>query len=57
MYIDPELGLFLGMRGHGFMLSQYLAKVYVDKLNGKPVPEYFHRLKFEGDGLLESSFK
>ncbi len=24
--IDPELGLFIGLRGHGFMLSQYLAK-------------------------------
>jgi len=55
--IDPELGLFVGMRGHGFMLSQYLAKVYVDKLNGKPVPEYFEKLALSGPGLSESAFK
>lgn len=57
MYVDPEAGLFLGMRGHGFMLSQYLGKMYVDKLIGKPVPAYFDRLKLHGDGLLESAFK
>jgi glycine/D-amino acid oxidase-like deaminating enzyme len=57
MYIDPELGLFLGLRGHGFMLSQYLAKMYVDKLTGKEIPTYFERLKLQGDGLLESAFK
>lgn len=34
--VDPELGLFVGMRGHGFMLSQYIAKMYVDKLMGRP---------------------
>jgi len=57
MIIDPYHGLFLGLRGQGFMLSQYLAKVYVDKLMGKKVPEYMERLKLEGDGLLEKEFK
>ncbi|MCK4662375.1 MAG: FAD-dependent oxidoreductase [Bacteroidales bacterium] len=57
MFIDPELGLFTGLRGQGFMLGQYLAKLYVDKLTGKQVPEYFDRLKLSGDGLLEKAFK
>ena len=57
MIIDPELGLFLGMRGQGFMLGQYLAKLYVDKLTGKEVPAYFDRLKRSGDGMLEKAFK
>jgi len=57
MIIDPSLGLFLGLRGHGFMLSQYLAKLYTDKLLGKPTPEYFKRLEINGDGLLEQAFK
>jgi glycine/D-amino acid oxidase-like deaminating enzyme len=57
MIIDPELGLFLGLRGQGFMLSQYLAKMYVDKLLGKPAPSYFDRLKMSGDGMLERAFK
>ena len=57
MFIDPEKGLFTGLRGHGFMLSQYLAKMYVDKYVGNEVPEYFGRLKVDGDGLLENSFK
>jgi len=57
MLIDPEHGLFIGLRGQGFMLGQYLAKLYVDKLMGKPVPEYFDRLKMDGDGLLEKAFK
>lgn len=57
MIIDPEAGLFLGMRGQGFMLSQYLAKVYVDKLMGRAVPEYMDRLSFNGPGLLEKAFK
>lgn len=55
--IDPEVGLFIGMRGHGFMLSQYLAKLYVDSLLGRPVPEYFHELSLRGKGLSEDSFK
>lgn len=55
--IDPELGLFVGLRGHGFMLSQYLAKIYVDSLLGKEVPAYFKRLKLSGDGLPEKAFK
>ncbi|MEI7896389.1 MAG: FAD-dependent oxidoreductase [bacterium] len=57
MIIDPQLGLFLGLRGQGFMLGQYLAKIYVDKLLGKPVPAYFDRLELGGDGMLEKAFK
>ena len=57
MYIDPELGLFIGLRGQGFMLGQYLAKLYVDKLTGKETPDYFDRLKLSGDGLLETALK
>jgi glycine/D-amino acid oxidase-like deaminating enzyme/thioredoxin reductase/Fe-S-cluster-containing hydrogenase component 2/bacterioferritin-associated ferredoxin len=57
MIIDPELGLFLGLRGQGFMLSQYLAKLFVDKMLGRPAPEYFDRLKLGGDGMLEKAFK
>jgi hypothetical protein len=57
MIIDTELGLFLGLRGQGFMLGQYLAKMYVDRLCGKKVPDYFDRLKLEGDGLPEKAFK
>ncbi len=57
MVIDPEQGLFLGLRGQGFMLGQYLARLYVDRLTGKEVPDYFRRLKPGGDALLESAFK
>jgi glycine/D-amino acid oxidase-like deaminating enzyme/NADPH-dependent 2,4-dienoyl-CoA reductase/sulfur reductase-like enzyme/Fe-S-cluster-containing hydrogenase component 2 len=57
MYIDPKQGLFLGLRGQGFMLGMELAKMYVDELTGKPVPEYFKRLGLEGDGLPEKAFK
>jgi len=57
MYLDPDLGLFMGLRGQGFMLGQFLAKMYVDKLVGKPVPAYFDRLTMKGDGLLEKAFK
>mgnify|MGYP000898285440 CR=1 FL=1 len=57
MVPDPNLGLFIGMRGQGFMLGQYLAKMYVDKLLGNPVPSYFDRLTMKGDGLLERAFK
>ena len=55
--IDPDLGLFIGLRGHGFMLSQYLAKVYVDAVLGKETPSYLNRLKLSGDGLSETAFK
>ncbi|MEG0796125.1 MAG: FAD-dependent oxidoreductase [Odoribacter sp.] len=55
--IDPELGLFVGMQGHGFMLSQYIARLYVDKLLGRPVPAYFDQLKLNGTGLSEKAFK
>lgn len=57
MILDPDAGLFIGLRGQGFMLGQYLAKLYVDKLVGKPVPAYFDRLTLKGDGLLEKAFK
>lgn len=57
MIIDPELGLFVGLRGQGFMLGQYLAKLYVEKLTGKKVPDYFKRLSISGDALLEKAFK
>ncbi|MFC2128990.1 FAD-dependent oxidoreductase, partial [Bacteroidota bacterium] len=57
MLIDPEHGLFIGLRGQGFMLGMHLAKLYVDKLTGKEVPEYFERLSLKGDGLTEKAFK
>lgn len=55
--IDPELGLFIGLRGHGFMMAQFLAKLYVDKMLGRPVPTYFDALKLSGPGLAEKAFK
>ncbi|MDR1725153.1 MAG: hypothetical protein LBR17_07620, partial [Bacteroidales bacterium] len=55
--IDPENGLFVGLRGHGFMLSQYLAKMYVDKLRGQSVPAYFDKLKLKGEGIAETALK
>jgi glycine/D-amino acid oxidase-like deaminating enzyme len=57
MFIDPEHGLFTGLRGQGFMLGMGLAKMYVDAITGKPVPEYFQRLSITGDGLPEKAFK
>jgi FAD dependent oxidoreductase./Pyridine nucleotide-disulphide oxidoreductase./BFD-like [2Fe-2S] binding domain. len=57
MYVDPANGLLVGLRGHGFMLGQGLAKMYVDALTGKPVPDYFKRLALDGDGLPEKAFK
>jgi len=57
MIIDPKLGLFIGLRGQGFMLGQYLAKLYVDKLLGKETPSYFKELEINGSGLLEKAFK
>lgn len=55
--IDPDAGLFVGMRGHGFMLSQYIARLYVDYLQGKPVPDYFKEMGLKGNGLSETAFK
>jgi glycine/D-amino acid oxidase-like deaminating enzyme len=55
--IDPEVGLLTGLRGHGFMLGQYLAKLYVDKYLGKPVPEYMKDLALGGKGLSENAFQ
>lgn len=57
MYIDTEAGLLVGLRGQGFMLGLELAKLYVDKITGKPTPAYFDRLSIKGDGLLETAFK
>ncbi len=57
MIVDVEKGLFLGLRGQGFMLGQYLASLYVDALCGKEVPDYFWRLGLAGDGLPEKAFK
>ncbi len=57
MIIDPQHGLFLGLRGQGYMLAQYLAKLYVNSLTGKHVPEYFNRLSLSGDGMPEKAFK
>lgn len=53
MFIDPEHGLFTGLKGQGLMLSQYLAKLYVDSYLGLEVPSYFRRLAVTGDGLRE----
>lgn len=55
--VDPKHGLLVGMRGHGFMMGQYMAKMYVDKYMGKRVPSYFSRLSLNGDGLSENAFK
>lgn len=55
--VDPDNGLFVGMRGHGFMLSQYIGKLYVDYLMGRPVPDYFKNLALGGKGLSEQAFK
>lgn len=57
MIVDVEHGLLVGLRGQGFMLGQYLAKIYVDKLMGREVPVYMDRLKLLGDGLPEKAFK
>lgn len=57
MIVDPAHGLFIGLRGQGFMLGQYLAKLYVDRLTGKEVPAYFQRLALSGDGMPEKAFK
>ena len=55
--MDPSLGLLVGMRGHGFMLSQYIAKLYVESLLGREVPDYFRALALGGPGLSEQAFK
>ena len=55
--VDPENGLLIGLRGHGLMLGQYLAKIYVDKYLGKDVPSYMDDLKLSGKGLSETAFK
>ena len=55
--VDPEVGLLTGLRGHGFMLGQYLAKLYVDKYLGRPVPSYMADLALSGKGLSENAFK
>lgn len=57
MYVDTAHGLFTGLRGQGFMLGMGLAKMYVDELMGRQVPDYFKRLSLDGDGLPEKAFK
>jgi len=39
------------------MLGQYLAKLYVDKYLGRPVPSYMDDLALSGKGLSENAFK
>ncbi len=55
--VDPDAGLLTGLRGHGFMLGQYLAKLYVDKYLGREVPGYMKDLALSGHGLSENAFK
>ena len=55
--VDPEVGMLTGLRGHGFMLGQYLAKLYVDKYLGKNVPGYMKDLALSGKGLSENAFQ
>jgi glycine/D-amino acid oxidase-like deaminating enzyme/Fe-S-cluster-containing hydrogenase component 2/bacterioferritin-associated ferredoxin len=55
--VDPDAGLLTGLRGHGFMLGQYLAKLYVDKYLGREVPSYMKDLALTGHGLSENAFK
>ena len=55
--VDPNVGLLVGLRGHGFMLGQYLAKLYVDKYLGRDVPSYMNDLAITGKGLSENAFK
>ena len=55
--VDPEVGLCTGLRGHGFMLGQYLAKLYVDKYLGKEGPSYMKDLALSVKGLSENAFK
>ena len=55
--VDPEVGLCTGLRGHGFMLGQDLAKLYVEKYLGHEVPSYMEDLKIGGKGLSENAFK
>ncbi len=55
--VDPEAGLLIGLRGHGFMLGQYLAKLYVNSYLGHDVPDYMQDLKLSGKGLHETAFK
>ncbi len=57
MYVDTDAGLLVGLRGQGFMLGLEMAKLYVDKITGKPTPAYFDRLSIKGDGLSEQAFK
>ena len=51
------MGLLTGLRGHGFMLGQYLAKLYVEKYLGHDVPSYMDDLALSGKGLSENAFK
>ena len=39
------------------LINDNIDKMYVDKLMGRPVPEYFDQLKLNGPGLSEKAFK
>jgi glycine/D-amino acid oxidase-like deaminating enzyme/Fe-S-cluster-containing hydrogenase component 2/bacterioferritin-associated ferredoxin len=57
MLIDTNEGLFIGLRGQGYMLGMYLAQLYVKNYLGLKVPTYFDRLSLSGDGMPEKAFK
>ncbi len=57
MLIDTNEGLFIGLRGQGYMLGMYLAQLYVKDYLGLKVPTYFDRLSLAGDGMPEKAFK
>ncbi len=57
MIVDPAKGLMVGLRGQGFMLSMYLAKMYIQAITGQKTPEYFKKLSLEGEGIKEDVFK
>ena len=39
------------------LINNNIDQMYVDKLMGRPVPEYFDQLKLDGPGLSEKAFK
>ncbi|HOG19634.1 MAG TPA: FAD-dependent oxidoreductase [Salinivirgaceae bacterium] len=57
MIVDPAKGLMVGLLGHGFMLSMYLAKMYIQAITGQKTSEYFQKLSLEGEGIKEGVFK
>lgn len=55
--VDPSVGLLTRLRSHGFMLSQYLAKLYVGKYMWRAIPSYMNDLALSGNRLSENAFK